>query len=94
VFLFVKAKYFCYSLFDLSIEIYLLCFNRLLVGRRGYFVFLAIVAGLVLTGIFRVVSILGIGNRYIITRLTIEINRFLITGARGHLVSVLFNIVS
>jgi uncharacterized membrane protein len=94
VFLFVKAKYLCYNLFDLSVEIFFLYLDRLLVGYKKYLVSLAIIAGFVLTSILRVASVLRIRNHHATIRLTIEINRFLITGTRGYLVSVLFNIIS
>jgi hypothetical protein len=93
-FLFVKTKYFRYSLFDLSIKIFFLYLDRLLVRYKKYFVFLTIIAGFVLIGILGITSILRIGDSYIVARFIIKVNRFLITGIRNYLVSVLFNIVS
>jgi hypothetical protein len=94
IFLFIKTKYFCHSFFDLSVKIFFLYLDRLLVGYKGYLVFLAIIASLVLTNTLSITSILGIRNNHAITRLVIKINRFLITSIRGYLVSVLFNIIS
>jgi hypothetical protein len=74
--LFVKAKYLRYNLFNLSIEIFFLCLDRLLVGRRKYLVPLMIIAGLILIGAFGITSILGIRNNYILARLAVKINRF------------------
>jgi hypothetical protein len=94
VFLFVKAEYLCYSFFNLGVEILLLYVDRLLVRCRKYFVSLIIIASLVLTSIFSIASILGIGNSFTTVRLTIRVDGFLITNIRGHLVSVPFNIIS
>jgi hypothetical protein len=91
--LLVKTKYFCYSFFNLNIEIFFLYLDRLLVRQRKYLVFLAIIIGFVLSSIFSVLGILRIGDSYIIIRLTIEVNGFLITNIRGYLVSVLLNII-
>jgi hypothetical protein len=55
-----------------------LCFNRLLVGRKRYFVLFIIVIGLVLTGALGTTSIFRVGDNYIIIRLIVEINGFLI----------------
>jgi hypothetical protein len=93
-FLFVKTKYFRYSLFDLSIKIFFLYLDRLLVRYKKYFVFLTIIAGFVLIGILGITSILRIRNSYIIAGLIIKVNRFLITNTWGYLVSVLLDIIS
>jgi hypothetical protein len=90
MFLFVKTKYFCYSLLDLNIEAFLLCLNRLLVGHKEYLILLAIIISLVLSGVFSAPSILGIRNNHIAAGLAIKVDRFLTTGTRGYLVSVLF----
>jgi hypothetical protein len=39
-------------------------------------------------------SIFRVGNSYAITRLAVEVSGFLTTSTRGHLVSILFDIVS
>jgi hypothetical protein len=93
-FLFVKAKYLCYSFFDLSVKTFLLYLDRLLVKYKKYLVPLAIIAGLVLTGVFGTASIFRIRDNYAAARLTIKVNRFLITSTQGYLVSILFNIIS
>jgi hypothetical protein len=79
VFLFVKTKYFRYSFFNLSIKIFFLYLDRLLVRYRKYFVSFIIIASLILINIFGITSILRIRNSYIIIRLVVEINRLLIT---------------
>jgi hypothetical protein len=94
VFLFVKAKYFCYSFFNLSIKIFFLYLDRLLVGYKKYFVSLVVITSLILTGILGITSILRIRNSYIIAGLIIKVNRFLITNTWGYLVSVLLDIIS
>jgi hypothetical protein len=53
-----------------------------------------IIVGFVLTNAFGTTNILGIGNSYITVMLVVKINRFLITGIRGYLVSVSLDIVS
>jgi hypothetical protein len=73
--LFVKAKYLCYSLFNLGVEIFFLCLDRLLVRHKKYFVSLAIVASLVLTSIFGITSILGIRDSYVSARLAVKVDR-------------------
>jgi hypothetical protein len=73
---------------------FFLCLDRLLVGRRKHFVPLIIIIGLVLTSILGIASILRVGNNYTAARLTIEVNGFLITGIRGYIISVLFDIIS
>jgi low temperature requirement protein LtrA len=73
--LFVKAKYLCYNFFNLSIEIFFLYLDRLLVGNRKYLVFLTIIASLILIGIFGITSILRIRNSYISARLAIKVDR-------------------
>jgi hypothetical protein len=55
-----------------------LCLNRLLVRYKKYFVFLAIIASFVLTSIFGATDVLRIKDNYIIVKLAIEIDRFLI----------------
>jgi hypothetical protein len=92
--LFVKTEYFCYSFFDLGIELFFLCLDRLLVRYRKYFVFFIIIAGFVLTSILGITSILRIRDSYIIATFAIKINGFLITNTRNYLVSILFDIVS
>jgi hypothetical protein len=92
VFLLVKTKYFCYSFFNLSIEIFFLYLDRLLVRQRKYLVPLAIVIGFVLLSALGVSGILRIGDSHI-TRLAVEVNRFLTASIRGYLVSVLLNII-
>jgi hypothetical protein len=92
--LFVKTKYLCYSFFDLSIKIFFLYLDRLLVRYKKYLVSLAIIIGLVLSSAFGAPSILGIRNSHIAAGLVIKVDRFFITGIRGYLVSMLFNIVS
>jgi hypothetical protein len=77
--LFVKAKYLRYSFFNLSIKIFFLYFDRLLVGYKKYLVPLTIVANFVLIGVFGIASVLGIGNNYISARLAIKIDRFFAT---------------
>jgi hypothetical protein len=52
-----------------------------------------IIIGLVLTSALGVTSILRIRDNYIIARLAIKVNRFLIAGTRDHLVSVLLDII-
>jgi hypothetical protein len=79
MFLLVKAKYFCYSLLDLGIKVFLLCLDRLLIGNKGYLVPLTIIIGLVLSSAFGIPSILGIRNSYIIAGFIIEVNRFFTT---------------
>jgi hypothetical protein len=78
----------------LGIKAFLLCFNRLLVGYKKYLVLLAIIISPVLSGVFSASSILGIRNSHVIVGLAIKVDRFLIIGIRGYLVSVLFNIIS
>jgi hypothetical protein len=80
IFLFVKTKYFCYSFLDLSIKVFFLYLDRLLIGYKRYLVPLAIIIGFVLSGVFSILSILGIRNNHAIIGLTIKVNRFLITG--------------
>jgi hypothetical protein len=94
VFLSVKAKYLRYSFLDLSIKIFFLCFDRLLIGHGKYFVSFIIITRFVLTSIFSITSIFGIRNNYTTARLPVKINGFLAVGTRGYLVSVLFNMVS
>jgi hypothetical protein len=94
IFLFIKTKYFCYNLFDLNIKIFFLYLDRLLIGYKKYFVPLAIIISLILSGVFSIPSILGIKNNHIAAGLTIKINRFLITNTRGYLIYILFNIIS
>jgi hypothetical protein len=94
MFLFIKAKYFCYNFFDLSIKIFFLYLNRLLVRHKKYLVPLIIIASLVLTNILGAINIFRIGDNYIIIRLIVEINGFLIAGIQGYLVSVPFDIIS
>jgi hypothetical protein len=53
-----------------------LCFDRLLVGYKKHLVPLTIIASLVLTGVFGITSIFGVGNNYISAKLAVEINRF------------------
>jgi hypothetical protein len=77
-FLFVKAKYFRYNFFNLSIEIFFLYLDGLLVGHRKHLVPLIIIASLVLTSVFGITSILRIGNNHVSARLTIKINRFFV----------------
>jgi hypothetical protein len=74
--------------------VFFLYLDRLLVKYRGYLVPLAIITSLVLSGVFSALSILGIRNNYIAAGLAIKINRFLIIGTRGYLVSMPFNIIS
>jgi hypothetical protein len=74
LFLFVKTKYFCYSLFDLSIKIFFLYLDRFLIRYKKHLVPFTIVVGLVLISIFNITSILGIRNSYVIAKLAIEIN--------------------
>jgi hypothetical protein len=71
-----------------------LYFNRLLIGHKKYLVFFSIIIGFVLSSILGITSILRIRNSYIIIRLIIKINRFLITSIRGYPVFMLFDIVS
>jgi hypothetical protein len=78
LFLFVKAKYFRYSLFNLSIKTFFLYLDKLPVGYRKYLVLLMIIASLVLIDIFGIASILGIGNNYISARLIIKVDRFFV----------------
>jgi hypothetical protein len=78
----------------LGIKIFFLCLDRLLIGRRKYFDPLTIVIGFVLTSALGVTSIFRVGDSYITARLVIKVNRFLITGTRGYLVSVSLDIVS
>jgi hypothetical protein len=94
MFLFIKAKYFYYSFFNLSIEIFFLYLDKLLIRYKRYLVSLIVIAGLVLTSILRVASILGIRDNYIAARLIIKVNRFLAINTRDYLVSILFNIIS
>jgi hypothetical protein len=82
MFLFVKTKYLCYNFFDLSIEIFFLCLDRLLIERKEYFVPLTVVTGLVLTGALGITSVLRIGNNHATARLAVEVNGFLIAGTR------------
>jgi hypothetical protein len=79
VFLFVKAKYLRYNFFDLSIKIFFLYLDGLLVRYKRHFVLFAIVIYLVLTGALSITGILGIRDSYVIARLAIEVNGFLIT---------------
>jgi hypothetical protein len=76
--LFVKTKYFRYSLFNLGVETFFLCLDGLLVGYKKYFVSLTIIASLVLTSIFGITSILGIGNSYASARLTVKVDRLFV----------------
>jgi hypothetical protein len=94
VFLLIKTKYFCYSFFDLGIQIFFLYLDRLLVGYKKHLVSFIIIVGLVLTNAFSIASILGIRNNHATARLAIKVNRFLITGTWGYFVSVSFNIIS
>jgi hypothetical protein len=94
VFLFVKAEYLCYSFLNLSIKTFFLYFDRLLVRYKKYLVPLSIIASFVLSSTLGITSILGIGDSYITIRLAVKVNRFLTASIRGHLVSVLFNIIS
>jgi hypothetical protein len=80
MFLFIKTKYFCYSFFDLGIEMFFLYFDRLLVEYKKLFLFLLIIARFILSSILSITDIFGIRNSYIAARLTVKINRFLITG--------------
>jgi ABC-type glycerol-3-phosphate transport system permease component len=73
---------------------FFLCFDRLLVKHKTYLVFLIIIASLVLIGVLGITNILGIRNSYIIVRLVIKVNRFLIINTRGYLISVPFDIIS
>jgi hypothetical protein len=93
-FLFVKTKYLRYNLLDLDIKIFFLYLDKLLVGYKKYLVSLVIIISLILLGIFNILNILGIRNNYIVVGFVIKVDRFLITGIRGYLVSVLFNIIS
>jgi hypothetical protein len=77
MFLFIKTKYLCYSLFNLGIETFFLCLNRLLIRQKKYLVLLAIVISFVLSSALGILSILGVGDNYTIIRLTIKINRLL-----------------
>jgi hypothetical protein len=74
VFLFVKAKYLRYSLFDLGIQTFFLRLDRLLVGYRKYLVFFPVIARLVLSSVLSITSILGIGDNYIATRLAVKVD--------------------
>jgi hypothetical protein len=94
MFLFVKTKYRRYNLLDLGIKAFFLYLNRLLIRYRGHLVPLAIIINLMLSGVFSVPSILGIRNNYAAAGLPIKVDRFLITGTRGYLVSVPFDVVS
>jgi hypothetical protein len=93
MFLFIKTKYLRYSFFNLGIEMFFLCLDGLLVKQKRYLVFLAIVIGFVLSSILGVSGILRIGDNYIIARLAVKINGFLIASIRGYLVSVSLNII-
>jgi hypothetical protein len=93
MFLFVKTNYFCYSFFNLGIEIFFLGLDRLLVRQRKYLVPLAIIISFVLSSILGISGILGIRDDYIIIRLVVKINRLFTTSTRGYLVSVLLNII-
>jgi hypothetical protein len=93
MFLLIKAKYLRYSFFNLSIEMFFLYLDRLLVRYKGYLVLLTIVIGLVLTSILGATSILRIRDNHIIIRLAIEVNRFLTTSIQCYLVSVLLDII-
>jgi hypothetical protein len=73
---------------------FFLCFDRLLIGYKRYFVFLSIVIRFVLSNILNITSILGIRNNHAIIRLAVKVNRFLIIGIRGYLVSVSLDIIS
>jgi hypothetical protein len=79
MFLFIKAKYFCYSFFNLNIEKFFLYFDRLLIRQKKYFVPLTIVIGFVLLSALGVSDILRIGDNYITARLIIKINGLFIT---------------
>jgi hypothetical protein len=92
--LFVKAKYFRYSLFNLGVEIFFLCLDGLLVRYKKHFVPLAIIASLVLTGAFGTTSILRIRDSYVSARLIIKVNGFFVVSIWGYLVSVSLNIIS
>jgi hypothetical protein len=74
-FLFVKAKYFRYSFFDLGVKTLFLYLDRLLVRYKKHLVLLTIIASLVLTGVFGITSILGIKDNYAIARLAIKVDR-------------------
>jgi hypothetical protein len=78
MFLFIKTKYFRYSFFNLSIEIFFLYLDRLLVRQKKYLVPLVIIIGFILLSALGVSGILGIRDNYIIARLAVEINRLLI----------------
>jgi hypothetical protein len=93
MFLLVKAKYFCYSFFNLSIEIFFLYLDRLLVRQKKHLVPLAIVIGFVLSSALGVSGILGIRDSHAAARLTIKVNGLLTASTWGHLVSVSLNIV-
>jgi hypothetical protein len=94
MFLFVKTEYFRYSFFNLGVKILFLYLDGLLVRYRRYLVPFAIITGLVLIGAFGATNIFRIRNNHVITRLVIQVNGFLITNTRGHLVPMSFDIVS
>jgi hypothetical protein len=94
MFLFIKTEYLRYSFFNLGIKTFFLCLDRLLVKYKKYLVPLAIIIGFVLTGALSITSILRVRDNYIAVRLAVKIDRFLITGIRGYLVSILLDIVS
>jgi hypothetical protein len=93
VFLLVKTKYFRYNFFNLGIKIFFLYLDILLVRQKKYLVPLAIVIGFVLSSVLGVSGILGIRDNYIIIRLAVEVNGFLIASTWGYFVSVLLNII-
>ena len=93
MFLFVKTNYFCYSFFNLGIEIFFLYLDRLLVKQKKYLVPLAIVIDFVLSSVLGVSGILGIRDNYITARLAIKVNRLLIASIQNYLVSVSLNII-
>jgi hypothetical protein len=93
MFLLVKTKYFRYNFFNLSIEIFFLYLNRLLVKQKKYFVPLAIVISFVLLSALSISGILGIRDYHITVRLAIKVNGLLTTSTQGYLVSVLLNII-
>jgi hypothetical protein len=77
--LLVKAKYFCYSFFNLNIKIFFLYLNRLLVRQKKYLIPLTIIISFVLSNAISISGILGIGDNYITARLIIKVNRLLTT---------------
>jgi hypothetical protein len=77
--LLVKAKYFCYSFFNLNIKIFFFYLNRLLVRQKKYLIPLTIIISFVLSNAISISGILGIGDNYITARLIIKVNRLLTT---------------